>query len=67
LAGLLTRSVFEAFPFAVANSGIGIQKLFLRAHSSGNCPGFTPDSLFTPQIYEIIGEPLRGKSKKSLK
>jgi len=40
LAGLLTRSVFDAFPSALGEQWHDEFKNILRAHSSGNCSGF---------------------------
>lgn len=42
MAGLLTYSLFAGLPFTVASQG---QKVLFRAYSSGNCSGFSPDSL----------------------
>jgi hypothetical protein len=42
------------------NSGVKKSKTFLRAHSSGNCPGFSPDSLFTHLVFLKPFENRRG-------
>jgi len=49
-------------PTALWNSDNKNSKTFLRAYSSGNCSGFSPDSLFIRHL----AKPVRGKSNKSL-
>jgi hypothetical protein len=44
VAGLLTRSVFNAFPFFLEQWQEDVKNIY-RTYSSGNCSGFTPDSL----------------------
>lgn len=44
-AGLLTYSNFGCLPISLKNSGGEFPKSKKRAYSSGNCPGFAPDSL----------------------
>lgn len=46
MAGLLTYSLFTAFPPRRCETVALNGKQTERAYSSGNCSGFAPDSLF---------------------
>jgi hypothetical protein len=52
VAGLLTYSLPEAFPSAKRTVAMIFRK-FERAYSSGNCSGFSPDSLI--KSYSVQG------------
>jgi len=53
VAGLLTYSLPEAFPFRLAEQWQRFSESFERAYSSGNCSGFSPDSLI--KSYSVQG------------
>jgi len=47
MAGLLTYSLFAGLPVPIAIGIVAVQgqKVWCGAYSSGNCSGFSPDSL----------------------
>ena len=52
LAGLLACSILETFPFLIGTVALRVVEDTFRAHSSGVCSGFSPDSLFTHHSQE---------------
>jgi len=55
MAGLLTYSLFAAFPSLARETVATNGKQSSRAYSSGHCPGFSPGSLFIPKPRWISG------------
>jgi len=51
MAGLLTYSLFTAFPSRTRGTVAKNGKQTKRAYSSGNCSGFPPDSLFIQKTH----------------
>ena len=64
VAGLLTCPFFIALPVALLYAPVvNATETIQWTYSSGNCSGFTPDSLFNP---EHSGYQNSGKDKKVL-
>lgn len=63
MAGLLTYSLFTAFPFLARETVAMNGKQTTRDYSSGYCPGFTPGSLLILKIQRIFGTISVGKDR----